>query len=111
MKFDWYRLIPKYWFQSYPTSWEWDEVLNRLLDNHRVEIEHLTAATVGEARVCIYNYPGGFGYLYNLGNCYLPSVKTRKRLHKIVKKQSADEKERHYRQALQKAKKSIEVSK
>lgn len=111
MKIDWYRLIPRYWFQSYPTCWEWDEVLNRLLDKHPVQIQNHMVAEVGEIRVSIYDYPKSFGYLFSLGSCHLPSVKTRKRLHKIVEKQRVDEKERHYRQALQKAKKSIEVSK
>jgi hypothetical protein len=29
---DWYRLLPSYWIQNYPTSKEWDTALNKLIE-------------------------------------------------------------------------------
>jgi|TARA_R100000084_G_scaffold108987_1_gene73382 hypothetical protein len=87
-KIDWYRLLPYYWIQNKPTDWEWDEFLNTLMDNHKVDVLCGYRAKIGGYTVWIENWPYSYGDFYGKeGKCGngLPSVKTRKRLRKMVK--------------------------
>lgn len=107
MKIDWRRFIPGYIDQSYPTDWEWDEVLNALMDKYPIQIESEYTVLFGKTEVWIKNYPYAFGTLRGTNKSYLPSVKTRIRLHKLIQKQKDDAAERQYREALEKAKRSL----
>jgi hypothetical protein len=83
---DWYRLYPDYWFQNYPTSKEWDTVLNTLMDTHPLVVVDMYTVKFGDTEVWIQNYPHAFACRYtrtNVAPVVLPSVKTRKRLRKL----------------------------
>ena len=83
-KIDWQRLIPSYWMQNYPTSWEWDALLNALLDEqHQITFGSLTV-TIGGAEVWAGNYPYAYGHPYAPEIHSLPSVATRKRLRRAI---------------------------
>lgn len=85
MKFDWYRLLPYYWLQNYPTDWKWDKILNELLDEHGVKGLDIYTAKVGHLIVWVSNYPHAYGSLYSPNKVnILPSVKTRKRLKSML---------------------------
>ena len=85
MKIDWYRLLPWYWFQSYPTSWEWDALLNEILDKRtNVTVSNYTT-TIDGVEIWTANYPYAYGSPRNTKK-FLPSVKTRKRLKKFVER-------------------------
>lgn len=107
MKIDWRRLIPSYIYQSYPTNWEWDEALNALMDKYPIQMESEYRAIFGKTEVWIANYPYAFGSLYGPNKTYLPSVKTRMRLRNLIQKQKKDAVESQYREALEKAKRSL----
>lgn len=84
MRIDWERLKPRYWMQNEPTSWEWDAILNYLMDTYEPEPGYLTVK-LGPVEVWVSNWP------YSYGNAYrphevkvLPSVATRKRLKNLV---------------------------
>lgn len=83
MKFEWKRLLPKYWFQQGPTDWDWDTILNEILDTaDKVKVGNHTANIDG-VDIWTSNWP------YAYGNCYsyssgLPSIKTRHRLRKLI---------------------------
>ena len=85
MKFEWRRLLPQYWYQQSETDWEWDRVLNNLLDNHTyVKLGHFVLE-LDKAEVWIENYPYSFGSLYSFRAITgVPSVKTRIRLKKFI---------------------------
>jgi hypothetical protein len=83
MRIDWQRLIPRYWFQNYPTSWEWDALLNELLDQHPISFGYLTV-TIGGAEVWAGNYPYAYGHPYAPEMQALPSVATRRRLRRAI---------------------------
>lgn len=48
MKIDWRRFIPAYADQSYPTDWEWDEVLNALMDKYPMQMKSEYTALFGK---------------------------------------------------------------
>lgn len=87
---DWQRLWPRYWLQNQRTDWEWDAILNRLLDEYPVTFatyESELTAKVGPVEVWTGNFPYAYGSAYrpNAGDG-LPSVATRKRLKGLVPK-------------------------
>lgn len=83
---DWYRLLPKYWTQNYPTSDAWDKELNEALDRYSIRNANGYTAMVGPFEVWIANYPYASGSLYSFKESYkfLPKVATRIRLMKAV---------------------------
>lgn len=86
MTFDWNRLLPQFWLQNYPTDWEWDATLNRLLDEHpAIKPAGNYTVLVGGVEVWAANYPYAYGRPYTPKMDALPSVATRKRLHSLVK--------------------------
>ena len=88
MKFDWYRLTtPRAWTQIYPTNWEWDAILNSLLDKHDPVILDEYKCKIGSAIVWIKDFPYAYGHPRNPDLRILPSVKTRYRLCRILEKQ------------------------
>lgn len=81
-KIDWWRLLPCYWAQNYPTVRLWDDALNALLAKGPVtEVGEHTCRVAG-VKVWISNWPYAFGRPVNCE--YLPMVSTRRRLRKIV---------------------------
>lgn len=89
---DWYRLLPRYWIQNKPTDYEWDKVLNKILDNAKnVELNYL-AATIDGVTVWNSNYPYAYGSTYgtNMPKTGLPKVATRKRLRKFLNEYRAE---------------------
>ena len=107
MKIDWYRFIPGYAYQSYPTSWEWDETLNALMDKYPIQMQSEYRVLFGKTEVWIGSYPYAFGSLFGPDATYLPSVKTRMRLYKLIQKEKKDGIEGQYREALEKVKRSL----
>ena len=89
MSYDFYKLLPKYWYQNNPTDWEYDRVLNELLDT-KPTITELTEYTItfnNAIKIWIGNFPNAYGDLYYSSNVGehggLPSVSTILRLQKI----------------------------
>jgi hypothetical protein len=80
---DWYRLLPRYWFQDAPTSLEWDAALNEAIEAGDLEVVDDYEAKVGPYSVWLGNYPYGYGNMYK-GPGDLPKVATRKRLKKAL---------------------------
>lgn len=86
MKFDWHRLIrPRSWVQLYKTNWEWDALLNDMLDNQQPVAVREFAATICGVEVWTANWP----YAYGSPICpktinVLPSMKTRLRLKRAL---------------------------
>lgn len=81
---DWQRLWPKYWLQNAPTNYEWDSILNDLLDKHTPEKRNLTVF-IGGIEVWVGNWPYAYGSPYHRGvKDVLPTVETRKRLRALV---------------------------
>jgi hypothetical protein len=82
---DWYRLLPSYWIQSYPTSKEWDTALNKLMDTYPLVVVDEYTVMFGGTELWVGNYPYSYGNWYSKRNLpkVLPSVKTRKRLRKL----------------------------
>jgi hypothetical protein len=79
-RIDWMRLWPMYWLQNERTDWEWDAILNDLLDKHEPMGESLTVK-VGKVEVWVGNWPYAYGSPYGMNvKDVLPSVRTRKRL-------------------------------
>lgn len=84
MRFDWMRLWPKYWLQNSPTNYEWDAILNDLLDKHDPKPSYLTVS-LGNVEVWVGNWPYAYGAPYANGvKDVLPTVATRKRLRDII---------------------------
>lgn len=81
MKFEWKRLLPKYWYQNSPTDWDWDATLNDILDRaKRIEVNTFTT-TIDGVTIWTSNWPYAYGAFYHHGsNEGLPSIKTRHRL-------------------------------
>lgn len=77
-RFDWQRLLPRYWYQNNPTDWIWDAVLNRALDHFEPRLGCFTCK-IGPLNVWIGNWPYAYGYNHGRSEG-LPSVATRKRL-------------------------------
>lgn len=82
-RIDWQRLIPRYWLQNCKTDWDWDEILNDLLDRNEVRPSG-RVTMIGTVEVWTSNYPYAYGSCHNPKNGGLPSVSTRKRLRAIV---------------------------
>lgn len=85
MKFEWKRLLPKYWYQQGATNWEWDAILNDILDNaDEVKVSSYTTKIDG-VEIWTSNWPYAYGSFYRYGiENGLPSIKTRHRLRKLV---------------------------
>jgi len=85
MKFEWKRLLPKYWYQNSPTDWEWDAILNDILDKAK-EVKLSTYTTeIDGVTIWTSNWPYAYGALYHHGsNEGVPSIKTRHRLKNLV---------------------------
>ena len=81
---------PRFWQQNEPTSWQWDKVLNELLDDHKVIVTGRNTCEIGDYTIWISNYPYSFGYVYNREDVLqmsvvLPAPLTRVRLGNAVK--------------------------
>lgn len=85
MRFDWQRLWPKYWLQNAPTNYEWDAILNDLMDKHEIQRGYC-AVKLGKVEVWASNWPYAYGSPYLAGRVkdVLPTVATRKRLRALV---------------------------
>ena len=87
MRIDWQRLIPGFWFQNYPTDWDWDAALNGALDRHEPVMGFCTAK-VGGFTVWVANWPYAYGSPTTKSGArdipILPSVATRKRLRRAI---------------------------
>lgn len=85
MKFEWKRLLPKYWYQNSPTDWDWDATLNDILDNAKnIEVSAFTT-TIDGVPIWTSNWPNAYGAFYHHGSIEgVPSIKTRHRLRKLV---------------------------
>lgn len=83
-KFDWGRLNPRFWLQNYPTSDEWDMILNDLLDKHPVVRDGDYAVKVGPITVWTSNYPYSYGKPWEPSVDVLPRAATRIRLKKAI---------------------------
>lgn len=84
-RFDWGRLDPRFWLQNEPTNWEWDTILNDLLDHHEPKLGYLTV-TLGNVEVWVSNWPYAYGSPHSPEANVLPSTATRKRLRAVVPK-------------------------
>ncbi|HOT83711.1 MAG TPA: hypothetical protein PLQ12_10475 [Candidatus Defluviicoccus seviourii] len=85
MKFDWHRLFrPWAWIQQGKTSWEWDALLNDMLDNQQPVALSEFAATICGVEVWTGNWPYAYGSPYGASNKFLPSMKTRLRLKRAL---------------------------
>ena len=83
MKIDWYRLLPQYWHQDSPTHWEWDKLLNEILDDVKSVKVGLHTANLDGVEIWTSNWPYAYGTLYSHSSG-IPSVKTRKRLKAAI---------------------------
>lgn len=89
-RFDWRRLVaPRFWLQNYPTDWEWDATLNRLLDTHDPKPGYMTVS-LGGVDVWVSNWPYSYGYPYTPRMDGLPSVATRKRLRAAIRRRERE---------------------
>ena len=92
MKFDWHRLVFGPWLQNSKTDWQWDELLNKALDQHGVERSGSYLVKVGKIKVWVSNWPYAYGSPYfPFERHYLPSVKTRRRLRDMIHAQDMRE--------------------
>lgn len=86
MKFELKRLLPKYWYQHSPTDWDWDTILNDILDRaKRIEVNTFTT-TIDGVTIWTRNWPYAYGAFYRHGSIEggLPSIKTRHRLRDVT---------------------------
>lgn len=83
-RFDWGRLHPRFWLQSYPTDWEWDALLNELLDAELPIVKSYYTVKIGAVDIWTGNYPYAFGQPYSPSVRVLPSTATRKRLRAAI---------------------------
>ncbi len=85
MKIDWYRLLPQYQYQQSPTDWEWDALLNDILNNAKQVKLSTHTAEIDGVTIWTSNWPYAYGAFYHHGNSEgLPSIKTRHRLRALV---------------------------
>jgi hypothetical protein len=85
--FDWWRLVPIYWWQNEPTNREWDAMLNRLLDEHS-PVKGYCTARLGPVDVWASNWPYAYGSAWRpVERDGLPMVRTRRRLRKMLEAQ------------------------
>lgn len=84
-KFEWKRLLPKYWYQQGPTDWEWDAILNDILDNAKQVKLCTYSAEIDGVPIWTSNWPYAYGYFYHRGSTEgVPSIKTRHRLRDLI---------------------------
>ena len=81
---DWYRLLPRFWYQLYPTNRSWDAALTTALNIFGVENPDTHTCRVGPFEVWIANYPYAYGKNYNTSSDDLPMARTRRRLRRMV---------------------------
>jgi len=89
---DWYRLLPKYWFQTYKTCDKWDKELNQLLDQEPLHSPTLYSIYLKNVYIHASGWPHSFGCKYDLRTNLvefqkapvLPRVTTRLRLKKRI---------------------------
>lgn len=87
MRMDWERLLkPRYWIQNYKTNWDWDGILNDLLDKYEPEDVSPLTVRLGKVVVWVGNWPYAYGTAHFPSADVLPSVETRKRLRNRVPK-------------------------
>lgn len=79
---DFYRLLPPFWIQNYPTCREWDAMLNRLMDEREPTNKTPYTVNFGDIEVWIGNYPYSYGGIYKVD--LLPKVATRRRLKRLM---------------------------
>lgn len=84
-----YLFMPHYWIMNQKLNKQWDEKLNKLLDEF--DVEELTGFTcvVGGVKVWISNYPYSFGMPYltvHREYSFRPRRRTIERLKKRVDK-------------------------
>ena len=88
MRIDWQRLFkPYYWNQNYQTCWEWDALLNDILDKAEKVEKTLHRTNIDGVELWTDNWPYAYGrpiLSYRGTVNVLPSVKTRKRLRNIL---------------------------
>ena len=90
MRIDWHRLLPGYWYQDSPTDWEWDKLLNEILDDVKsVKIGLHHTSNLDGVEIWTSNWPYAYGALYGHSSG-LPSVKTRKRLKAAIEEAKKD---------------------
>jgi hypothetical protein len=100
LKIDWYRFIPKYWFQNYKVSWKWDSTLNDILDNAEEVVFSYHTTTIDGVEIWTENWPYAYGHPYNRGPVnFLPSVKTRLRLKKFVEDKQVERSKKSWTKA------------
>ena len=81
---DFYRFLPRFWFQNKPTFRPWDYALNKALDKQGITEVGAHTCRVGPFEVWISNYPYAFGYNRNDALEQLPLCRTRIRLRKAI---------------------------
>lgn len=102
MNIDWWRLLPPYWLQNEPTCWDWDAALNELLDSDAPITCGEHSCEIAGVPIWAGNYPYSYGSYYpSFGGARpLPSVATRKRLHRVI----GEARRKEIREAISKAK-------
>lgn len=92
MKFDWHRLFtPTAWVQLYPVNWDYDKTINDLLDNISYIKKEYCVTRINGIPIWTENWPYAYGRTYGFRkgssptDFQLPSIKTRKRLRKIIR--------------------------
>ena len=89
VRIDWYRLLPQYRHQDSTTDWEWDKLLNEILDDVKfIKLDVYTSKLDG-VEIWTSNWPYAYGALYGHSSG-LPSVKTRKRLKAAIEEAKKD---------------------
>jgi hypothetical protein len=85
VRFDWRRFLPRYWSQNDRTDYEWDGLLNDLLDIEQPLKISDHYCKIGDFKIWISNWPYAYGNLE--GSDCLPSVSTRIRLKRELESQ------------------------
>jgi hypothetical protein len=102
LKIDWYRFIPKYWFQNHKVNWKWDADLNNILDTAEEVVLGLHTTTIDGVQIWTGNWPYCYGNPYTpRGGAadFLPSVKTRIRLEKFVEDKQVERAKKNWTKA------------
>lgn len=90
MRFDWRRLLPQFWLQNERTDYEWDALLNELMDKHEVTRTDAFTVQIGPVEVWVSNWPYQYGYAYRPHHRGLPTVGTRIRLKNLAPAREED---------------------
>lgn len=88
-RFDWHRLLPRYWLQLYPTDRFWSDRLSQAIDKGPVILEAPGIAAVGGYLVSIKHWPYGYGRPIWSGHDALPTVAVRQKLRRAIEQQRA----------------------